>query len=94
MSGSIVLEVTDGLGYAAGRFALEAGSDGTARVTPADDKAELTLDIAALGRIYLGDETFDRLAAAGLVTEQRAGAPVRADRLFRTTTRPWCPDGF
>jgi len=92
--GRLVLDVTDRLGYASGRFALEAGPDGRASVSPAGEPADLTLDVSALGTIYLGDQTVPRLAAAGLVAEQRGGAVSRADRMLRTAARPWCPDGF
>jgi len=93
-AGRLVLEVTDRLGYAAGRFAVEAGHDGTGSVTTTGEPADLAVDVSALGTIYLGDQTVHRLAAAGLVTEQRAGAVSRADRMLRTAARPWCPDGF
>lgn len=92
--GSITLEVTDRLGYASARFALDVSPDGTASVSSADDQADLTLDVSALGSIYLGDQTFHGLAAAGLVGQRRSGAVARADRMFRTPARPWCPDGF
>ena len=92
--GRLVLDVTDRLGYASGRFALEAGPDGHGSVSPAGEPADLTLDVSALGTIYLGDQTVPRLAAAGLVAEQRGGAVSRADRMLRTAARPWCPDGF
>lgn len=35
-----------------------------------------------------------RLSALGTVTEETPGAAVRADTLFRTSLRPWCPDEF
>lgn len=92
--GRLVLDVADRLGYASGRFALEAGPDGRGRVTATDEPADLALDVSALGTIYLGDQAVHRLAAAGLVTEQRGGAVSVADRMLRTAGRPWCPDSF
>ena len=92
--GRVVLDVTDRLGYAAGRFALETGPDGHGSVRPAGEPADLALDISVLGMLYLGDQTVPRLAAAGLVAEQRTGAVARADAMLRTAARPWCPDGF
>jgi predicted acetyltransferase len=95
--GRLVLDVTDSLGYATGRFALEAGPDGRGSVTPVTPPAEpadLSLDVSVLGTLYLGDQRVARLAAAGLVAEQRGGAVARADRMLRTAARPWCPDGF
>jgi predicted acetyltransferase len=92
--GRLVLDITDRLGYASGRFALEAGPDGLGSVSPAGEPADLALDVSVLGMLYLGDQTVSRLAAAGLVAEQRTGAVARADRMLRTAARPWCPDGF
>jgi predicted acetyltransferase len=95
--GRLVLDVTDSLGYAAGRFALEAGPDwrgSVTLVTPPAEPADLSLDVSVLGTLYLGDQRVARLAAAGLVAEQRGGAVARADRMLRTAARPWCPDGF
>ncbi|MBZ4319156.1 GNAT family N-acetyltransferase [Streptomyces huiliensis] len=91
--GSLVLEVTDPDGYAAGRYLLDAGPEGAACTTTSRD-ADLTLGAGALASLYLGDESAVRLAAAGLVTEERPGAAARADLLLRTPLRPWCPDVF
>lgn len=92
--GRVVLDVTDRLGYAAGRYALETDSDGRACVTSTVEPGDLALDVSALSMVYLGDQTVHRLAAAGLVAEQHPGAIARADRMLRTTAQPWCPDGF
>lgn len=92
--GRLVLDVADRLDYTAGRFAVEAAGDGTPSVTVTDEPADLAVDVSVLGTLYLGDQTVRRLAAAGLVAEQRPGAVDRADRMLRTTTRPWCPDYF
>ncbi len=94
VSDRVVLEVIDPAGYTPGRFALEPGTDGSASVSRVDDAPDLALDVSALAMIYLGNQTFERLAAAGLVTERAVGGIVRADRIFRTPARPWCPDGF
>ncbi|MGW1278975.1 GNAT family N-acetyltransferase [Streptomyces tsukubensis] len=91
--GALVLDVTDALGLAGGRFLLEAGPQG-ARCVPTDAPAELSLDIRELGACYLGDASPLRLAALGAVREERPGAAATAERLFRTARRPWCPDIF
>ncbi|MFE4860879.1 GNAT family N-acetyltransferase [Streptomyces sp. NPDC056670] len=91
--GAVVLEVVDPAGLAAGRFLLEAG-EGGARCAPTTRSAELTLDVKELASLYLGDESAERLLALGRVAEERAGAATRADELFRTAGRPWCPDMF
>ncbi|MGK5639205.1 GNAT family N-acetyltransferase [Streptomyces sp. URMC 126] len=91
--GSLVLEVTDPDGYAAGRYLLDAGPDGGSCSSTTRD-ADLTLGAGALGSLYLGDESAARLVAAGLAAEERPGAAARADLLLRTARRPWCPDMF
>ncbi|MFJ7592870.1 GNAT family N-acetyltransferase [Streptomyces sp. NPDC097617] len=89
--GVLVLEVADGTGPAAGRYRLEAGA-GTCERTA--EPADLSLDVAALGSLYLGDTSAVRLAALGRVDEERPGAVALADAVFRTARRPWCPDIF
>lgn len=91
--GSLVVEVADPDGYAAGRWLLDAAEDG-ASCTPTDRPAELSLSAGDLGCLLLGDESAVRLAAVGRVTEDRPGAAARADTLLRTSRRPWCPDVF
>ncbi|MFJ5230637.1 GNAT family N-acetyltransferase [Kitasatospora sp. NPDC088391] len=92
--GRIVLDVTDRYGWTAGRWALEAAADGTGRITPTDDAAELALEISQLSALYLGGETATRLADAGLVTELAPGAARSATTLLRTARAPWNPDSF
>ncbi|MER6630818.1 GNAT family N-acetyltransferase [Streptomyces sp. NPDC000987] len=92
-TGSLVLEVTDRSGLTGGRYRLEASTAG-ASCTPTRDRAELTLDVAELATLWLGDESAVRLAALGRVREERAGAALVADALLRTSRRPWCPDMF
>ncbi|WP_372408817.1 GNAT family N-acetyltransferase [Streptomyces luteireticuli] len=91
--GSLVVDVADPDGYAAGRWLLDAAEDG-ASCTPTDRPAELSLTAGELGCLMLGDESAVRLAAVGRVTEDRPGAAARADALLRTSRRPWCPDIF
>ncbi|MDH6124522.1 sterol carrier protein domain-containing protein [Kitasatospora sp. GP82] len=92
--GRVVLQVGDPDGYAGGRWALEAGADGTGSCTPTDDEPDLALGAGALASLYLGDETAPRLAAVALLTELRPGGVAAADRLLRTPLAPWNPDGF
>ncbi|MFG3254355.1 GNAT family N-acetyltransferase [Streptomyces sp. NPDC048172] len=93
VSGTLVLELRDKAGLAGGRYRLEAGPDGTACRTTRDEPG-LSMDIGELGALYLGDESAVRLAALGRIAEHREGAAARADTLFRTARRPWCPDMF
>lgn len=90
---ALVLEVHDGLGLSAGRFRLEVTPQG-AECTTTTATADLTLDVRELGALYLGDESAVRLQALGALEEDRAGAVMEAERVFRTPARPWCPDVF
>ncbi|MFE9484056.1 GNAT family N-acetyltransferase [Streptomyces spororaveus] len=89
--GVLVLEVTDETGPAAGRYRLDAGTGVCERTEAA---ADLRLDVAELGSLYLGGTSAVRLAALGRVTQQRPGAAALADAVFRTARNPWCPDIF
>lgn len=93
-AGRVVLEVSDPAGYAAGRWALETAADGTGRAVPTTDPADLALGVGALGSLYLGAESAPRLAAAGLVAEERPGAAAALDLLLRTPLKAWNPDSF
>ncbi|MGW1544561.1 GNAT family N-acetyltransferase [Streptomyces sp. NPDC002309] len=92
-SGALVLEVVDAGGFTGGRYRLEASEQG-ASCAPSDRSPDLTLDVADLAALWLGDESAVRLAALGRVREERAGAARSADALLRTSRRPWCPDLF
>ncbi|MEU9301842.1 GNAT family N-acetyltransferase [Streptomyces sp. NPDC048269] len=89
--GVLVLEVTDATGPAAGRYRLDAGAGSCERT---EEAADLRLDVAVLGSLYLGDESAVRLGALGRIAEERPGALALADAVFRTARRPWCPDVF
>ncbi|WP_406469421.1 GNAT family N-acetyltransferase [Streptomyces hirsutus] len=93
-AGSLVLEVADGAGLAGGRYRLQASADGAGTCAATTEDADLTLDVAELATLWLGDESAVRLAALGRVREERAGAAREADALLRTSRRPWCPDLF
>ncbi|MDI5963652.1 GNAT family N-acetyltransferase [Streptomyces sp. SL54] len=94
-TGSLVLRLRDPAGYADGTFRLDASPEpGGSTATATTEDADLAMDIAELGTLYLGDESAVRLAALGRVTELRPGAAARADLLLRTSRRPWCPDTF
>jgi predicted acetyltransferase len=92
-TGDLVLEVQDSAGYAAGRWHLTASPDG-GEVRTTIEVPDLTLNVAELGALYLGDESAVRLAALGRIAEEQPGAAAQADALLRTPRRPWCPDAF
>ena len=86
---TLVLEVDDPLGHAAGRFALQAG-----RCERTDAPADVALRVEALGAAYLGGASWGTLAAAGWVQERTPGAVARADAMFGWVVRPWCATLF
>src|SRR4051794_13304688 len=72
-AGALVLEVSDPLGHAAGRFALDGGPD-HAECARTDAPADLVLRVEALGAAYQGGASLAALAAAGWIREERPGA--------------------
>ncbi|MQY38207.1 N-acetyltransferase Eis [Streptomyces sp. RB17] len=93
-TGTLVLEVVDGAGMTGGRFRLEASPQGASCVPAGAGSADLTLGVGELASVWLGGESLLRLAALGRVREEREGAARKADALFRSSGRPWCPDMF
>jgi predicted acetyltransferase len=92
--GELVVEVRDEfVPECGGRFRLRA-SGGRAKVEPTTDGAELLLDTNDLASAYLGGFSFSDLHRAGRGVELVAGARTRADRLFATDRKPWCPQIF
>lgn len=91
--GTLAIEVDDALGYASGRFELEADTDG-ASCTPTNTEPDMTVPASALGAAYLGGVSWARLAAAGWVDEQRSGAVATATALFSSPRVPWCAHTF
>lgn len=79
--------------WVAGTYLLEV-RHGQARCAPTGEDAELAVDAAALGAVYLGGTRPSQLARAGRVTELAPGALARADDLFATAPAPWCPFVF
>ncbi|WP_326611609.1 GNAT family N-acetyltransferase [Streptomyces scopuliridis] len=90
---TLTLEIHDKDGLAGGRFRLEGTAEGGV-CAPTTESPDIALDVRELGALYLGDESAVRLAALGLLTEERPGAAAVAEGLFRTARRPWCPDVF
>jgi predicted acetyltransferase len=97
--GALVVAVDDAFRPAvAGRYRLEVADDGIAtceRVGKRDSgDADLTLGIAALGSLYLGDVSATQLARAGRLTAASDAALAAADRIFKTVVPPYCTMGF
>ncbi len=88
--GAVVLDVRDAfLPETAGRFRIGAGG-----IERTGEDAELSLDISALGSVYLGGFTFRELVESFRAEELAEGAAARADALFATAVDPWCAEIF
>jgi predicted acetyltransferase len=94
MEGRLVLDVRDEFcPWNIGHYELVGGPAGAeCKLVTAD--ADLALDAADLGAVYLGGNRFSTLAAAGRVEEKRPGTIARADAMFASSRAPWCPSHF
>jgi predicted acetyltransferase len=92
--GHVVFEVADRTrADVAGRYELEGGPSG-ATSKRSRRKADLALDIADLGAMYLGGIDATTLARAGRVEELTKGALARADAMLASHPAPWCNTDF
>jgi predicted acetyltransferase len=86
----VVLDVRDAFcPWNEGRWRVAPGG-----VERADDEADLALDASALAGVYLGGHSFADLRRANRLDEQHEGTVDRADALFHTARKPWCPEIF
>lgn len=84
----LVVEVTDTiLAENAGPWQWTA-SGGAGSLTRRDEAADLTLDIRDLSAVWLGGQTLAARAAAGFVTEHRAGTVAELDAALHTPVLP------
>lgn len=83
---SVVLDVSDSLGYAAGAWHLEADASGAATVTSAADSdlPRVSLGVADLSSLYLGGVAVRALADAG-----RVRGPEPALRALAAALHSW-----
>ncbi len=92
--GTLVVSVADPMcPWNEGVWAIEA-AEGRAEVSRTDHEPMLALRIEDLGSVYLGAFTFNELHRAGRVEQLSTGSLDLADRLFRTSRKPWCPEIF
>jgi len=84
----------DGSGAAGDADPGTASATRVARVARTDAPADLALDAADLGSVYLGGVPFRDLAAAGRISELHPGAIRRADAMFAVDRTPWCATMF
>jgi predicted acetyltransferase len=85
----VVLEVTDPLGAAAGRFLLQSRG-GIGRCTPHDGPPDVKLGLGELGTIYMGAHRASELLEADRITELRPGAVRQLDAAFNAEREPYC----
>ena len=93
--GALSLSITDSLGFAAGAFELTV-ANGSGSMRKLDDGVEtdISLDVAALGSLYLGGVDAEILASAGRLTERSPGAAKLAANLFAVARAPYCITHF
>ncbi len=72
----------------AGTWQLRAAG-GTGTCARTDAAPDLTVGIDVLSTLYLGGVRTTQLLAAGRLTEHRAGAAARLDRMLATEVAPW-----
>jgi predicted acetyltransferase len=94
--GEVRIAVSDSLGLADGVYAL-AVRDGKATVTA--DKAngassDVSMDVSALGSLYLGGVRAHTLARSGQVTAQSRAALDTLDALLAHREQPYCVTHF
>jgi predicted acetyltransferase len=77
----------------AGTWELTTGPDG-ARCVRCGLQPSLSIDVAALGMLFLGGGSAALLAAAGRIREHRAGGVDALSRLFRRDPPPFNALGF
>lgn len=93
-AGSVVFDVADPLGFAAGIWHLEV-DPGTLRATVSkldkvpDDVPVLSMSANELAAIYLGGVTATTLVGAARITELSPGSAAAADAMLRVDRAPW-----
>jgi predicted acetyltransferase len=85
----VVLDVTDPLSVAGGRFLLQT-RDGVGKCTPHDGPADIKLGLGELATIYMGAHRAYELHRANRITELRSGALRNLDAAFATERVPYC----
>ncbi len=92
--GELVLDVVDGLGLAGGRFRVRV-EGGIAAVSNADGApADLTVDVAELGSMYVGGVRATTLGEAGRIAQADPGAALAAERMFAVERPAHCSTHF
>ncbi|WP_130177898.1 GNAT family N-acetyltransferase [Cryobacterium sp. SO1] len=92
-AGDYLLDVTDDLDFAEGRFLLTVAADGSGRAHPLTgaapaDAVEVALSAADLASLYLGGTSAVDLARAGRLTEKSPDAAIRLDTALHSAYAP------
>ncbi len=90
--GSVVLQVDDALGHAAGRFRVVT-RDGAAEIEPTDADADVCMDADVLGSLYLGGVRAESLRLAGRLSGSEDGLRTFA-AMVDISPAPYCVTGF
>lgn len=93
--GHYLLDVTDDLGFAQGRFLLTVAADGSGHAHPLTgedarpaDAVEVALSAADLASLYLGGTSAVDLARAGRIREKTPAAAIRLDTALHSAYAP------
>jgi predicted acetyltransferase len=89
--GRVTVEVTHDPVFAdnVGTWTIDGGD-----VRRSRRSADVRLPVDSLAAAYLGGFSFADLVRSGRAAEARRGGAARADALFGTDARPWCPENF
>ncbi len=92
--GKIVLDVVDDFcPWNAGRWAFEAGPEGSA-VARTKESPDLTLHASTLAQLLFGETSPSLAVRYGRAEAARNVDPRRFDVMWRTEYAPFCPDTF
>ena len=85
----LVIEVTDPLGVAGGRFLLHTRG-GVGTCSPQDGPPDVKMALGDLGTLFMGAHRAWELHSANRITELQSGALDRLDAAFTTKRAPYC----
>lgn len=92
--GALTIAVEDDVcEWNAGTYRIETDGQ-SSQVTRTSDAADLSVPVARLSQLLSGFAGAGQLARAGLIEAEQPQALDLADRMFATTYRPYCQDGF
>ena len=91
--GRLVLEVHDPFYRRTSRVVIDGGP-GLANVESTKAEPDITMDVTALGSVYLGGFSFATLAVARRLTENVPGSIAVADSMFSVSPMPFLTTNF